>query len=121
MNHRWRLQAGIARAISAVHGHGVADLLDVVVEKMPLNGLDEEELERQERALERIAIVGKPNVGKSMLFNKLIGENRSIVDNAAGTTRDTILYKHVRGGKTYNFIDTAGLRRPDRERRVEQA
>ncbi|HPW59781.1 MAG TPA: ribosome biogenesis GTPase Der [Candidatus Rifleibacterium sp.] len=102
--------------ISAVHGHGVADLLDVVVEKMPVNRLDEEELERQERALERIAIVGKPNVGKSMLFNKLIGENRSIVDNAAGTTRDTILYKHVRGGKTYNFIDTAGLRRPDREK-----
>ncbi|MDD3146088.1 MAG: ribosome biogenesis GTPase Der [Candidatus Riflebacteria bacterium] len=102
--------------ISAVHGHGVADLLDVVVEKMPRNMLSEEDEQRQARELERIAIVGKPNVGKSMLFNKLIGESRSIVDNVAGTTRDTILFKFTRAGKTYNFIDTAGLRRPDRQK-----
>ena len=51
-----------------------------------------------------------------MLFNKLIGQDRSIVDNVEGTTRDTILYKHEYKGKTYNFIDTAGLRRPDREK-----
>ncbi len=99
--------------ISAVHGHGVADLLDTVVEKMPVNHTDEVE---PDKGLERIAIVGKPNVGKSMLFNRLIGHNRSIVDNVAGTTRDTILFKHIRDGKTYNFIDTAGLRRPDREK-----
>ncbi|NCB38383.1 MAG: ribosome biogenesis GTPase Der [Erysipelotrichia bacterium] len=103
--------------VSSVHGHGVADLLDEVVKDMPRNEVFEEEPERsKEKALERIAIVGKPNVGKSLLFNTLIGENRSIVDNVEGTTRDTILFKHVRGGKTYNFIDTAGLRRPDREK-----
>ncbi len=101
--------------VSAVHGHGVADLLDLLVKDMPVNFLSEEE-KLQEKALERIAIVGKPNVGKSMLFNKLIGESRSIVDNVAGTTRDTILFKFQRAGKTYNFIDTAGLRRPDREK-----
>lgn len=106
--------------ISSVHGHGVADLLDTVVADMPINDVAPEEDEelggRREKALERIAIVGKPNVGKSLLFNKLVGENRSIVDNVEGTTRDTILFKLNRGGKTYNFIDTAGLRRPDREK-----
>ncbi len=100
--------------VSAVHGHGVADLLDVIVKQMPVNDTGEEEKRGIE--LERIAIVGKPNVGKSMLFNRLIGQNRSIVDNVAGTTRDTILFKFQRGEKTYNFIDTAGLRRPDREK-----
>ncbi|NCB46719.1 ribosome biogenesis GTPase Der [bacterium] len=100
--------------ISAVHGHGVADLLDDIVRQIPQPADDQEE--NDDKKLERIAIVGKPNVGKSMLFNKLIGQDRSIVDNVEGTTRDTILYKHEYKGKTYNFIDTAGLRRPDREK-----
>lgn len=104
--------------ISAIHGHGVADLLDEVVKNMPVNNVDNDE---EDSELGRIAIVGKPNVGKSMLFNSLIGQNRSIVDNVEGTTRDTILFDCERNGKTYKFIDTAGLRRPDREKdSVEQ-
>ncbi|MBU1107441.1 MAG: ribosome biogenesis GTPase Der [Candidatus Riflebacteria bacterium] len=103
--------------ISCIHGHGVADFLDKLVEDMPRNDTFEETTEtRKDRALERIAIVGKPNVGKSSIFNSLLGENRSIVDNVPGTTRDTIQVKLSRSGKIYNFIDTAGLRRPDRDK-----
>lgn len=98
--------------ISAIHGHGVADLLDDIVKLMPVND-DLSGSDKEENNLERIAIVGKPNVGKSALFNTLIGQERSIVDNVEGTTRDTILYRLDRGGKRYSFIDTAGLRRPD--------
>jgi len=101
--------------ISAVHGHGVADLLDEIVSDMPVSE-SEEVLRPEEKALERIAIVGRPNVGKSSMFNYLIGQDRSIVDNVPGTTRDTILVKLDRNGRSYNFIDTAGLRRPDREK-----
>ncbi|MEW6711683.1 MAG: ribosome biogenesis GTPase Der [Candidatus Riflebacteria bacterium] len=110
----YELGLDVIYPISAVHGHGVADLLDVAVESFPRNWEGEEEDKRTN--LEQIAIVGKPNVGKSSLFNCLIGEDRSIVDNVPGTTRDTILKRFVREGKTYNFIDTAGLRRPDREK-----
>lgn len=104
--------------VSASHGHGVADLLDEVVADLPVNNEEEEKpgLRPKERALERIAIVGMPNVGKSSIFNTLIGQDRSIVDSVPGTTRDTILVKLNRNGKVYNFIDTAGLRRPDREK-----
>ncbi len=100
--------------ISAVHGHGVADLLDDAVMGFERNW-DGEEKDRRTN-LEQIALVGKPNVGKSSIFNCLIGEERSIVDNVPGTTRDTILKRFTRDGKAYNFIDTAGLRRPDREK-----
>ncbi|MGM0600474.1 MAG: ribosome biogenesis GTPase Der [Candidatus Rifleibacteriota bacterium] len=100
--------------VSAVHGHGAADLLDDVVENFEQNW-DGKEKSRHTN-LERIAIVGKPNVGKSSIFNKLTGEDRSIVDNVPGTTRDTILKRFIHNGKTYNFIDTAGLRRPDRSK-----
>lgn len=100
--------------ISAVHGHGVADLLDDAVAGFERNW-DGEEKDRRTN-LEQIAIVGKPNVGKSSIFNCLIGEDRSIVDNVPGTTRDTILKRFIRKGKPYNFIDTAGLRRPDRDK-----
>ncbi len=102
--------------ISAIHGHGVADMLDDLVEILPVNADPKnqaKEEDEDDKALERIAIVGKPNVGKSALFNALIGEDRSIVDNVEGTTRDTILYHLDREGKRYSFIDTAGLRRPD--------
>jgi GTP-binding protein len=100
--------------ISAVHGHGVADLLDDAVKGFDRNW-DCEEKDRRTN-LEQIALVGKPNVGKSSIFNYLIGEERSIVDNVPGTTRDTILKRFSHNGKTYNFIDTAGLRRPDRDK-----
>lgn len=103
--------------ISAMHGHGTADLLDDIVANFARNidpGQEEEKYETS--GLERIAIVGKPNVGKSSLFNLILGEDRSIVDDVPGTTRDTITVKHERAGKIYHFIDTAGLRRPDREK-----
>lgn len=101
--------------ISALHAHGVADMLDDIVKILPINDDPKDKIEEDEKdnGLERIAIVGKPNVGKSALFNTLIGENRSIVDNVEGTTRDTILFHLDRNGKRYSFIDTAGLRRPD--------
>ena len=101
--------------ISAIHGHGVADMLDDLVDILPVNAdpKNQPKEDKEEDGLERIAIVGKPNVGKSALFNTLIGQDRSIVDNVEGTTRDTILYHLDRNGKRYSFIDTAGLRRPD--------
>ncbi|NLI75425.1 MAG: ribosome biogenesis GTPase Der [Candidatus Riflebacteria bacterium] len=99
--------------VSAVHGHGVADLLDAVVEPLPREA---EVVEEQTDEPGRIAIVGRPNVGKSSLFNRLIGQERSIVDDAPGTTRDTIIYTIERHGRTYRFIDTAGMRRPARQK-----
>ncbi len=100
--------------VSALHGHGVADLLDVVVEPFPRESATTAETVDDDPG--RIAIVGKPNVGKSSLFNRLIGQDRSIVDDAPGTTRDTIVVSVERGGKSYRFIDTAGLRRPSRQK-----
>ena len=85
---------------------GIGDLLDAVVAYFPEKDKEEEEDERP-----RVAIVGKPNVGKSSLLNKLLGENRVIVSDIAGTTRDAIDTEIVHNGKEYVFIDTAGLRR----------
>ena len=92
--------------ISSVHGHGTGDLLDAVVAHFPEGSGDEEEDDRP-----RVAIVGKPNVGKSSIINKLLGENRVIVSDIAGTTRDAVDTEIVRNGTEYVFIDTAGLRR----------
>lgn len=105
-------------SISAVHGHGVADLLDDLVEcmqKITLEASSGDELS------EKIAIVGKPNVGKSSLFNRLTNSERSIVDDVPGTTRDSITVKVRVNDDIFNLIDTAGLRRPDRDKdSVEQ-
>ena len=91
---------------SAVHGHGTGDLLDWVLENIPEN--DEEE---EDSDVVKVAIVGKPNVGKSSLLNRILGEERVIVSNVAGTTRDAIdSYFENETGK-YCFIDTAGMRR----------
>ena len=91
---------------SAVHGHGTGDLLDWVLENIPA---DEEEEEEDD--IIKVAIVGKPNVGKSSLLNRILGEERVIVSNVAGTTRDAIdSYFENETGK-YCFIDTAGMRR----------
>ncbi len=91
---------------SAVHGHGTGDLLDWVLENIP----DTEDEEEDDDVIE-VAIVGKPNVGKSSLLNRILGEERVIVSNVAGTTRDAIdSYFENETGK-YCFIDTAGMRR----------
>ena len=91
---------------SAVHGHGTGDLLDWVLDNIP-----EDEGEEEDSDVIKVAIVGKPNVGKSSLLNRILGEERVIVSNVAGTTRDAIdSYFENESGK-YCFIDTAGMRR----------
>ena len=92
--------------VSAIHGHGTGDLLDWCLEQFP-----EEEEEEEESEVINVAIGGKPNVGKSSLLNRILGEERVIVSNVAGTTRDAIdSYFENETGK-YCFIDTAGMRR----------
>ena len=92
--------------VSAILGHGTGDLLDWCLEQFP-----EEEEEEEESEVINVAIVGKPNVGKSSLLNRILGEERVIVSNVAGTTRDAIdSYFENETGK-YCFIDTAGMRR----------
>ena len=91
---------------SAIHGHGTGDMLDWVLENIP-----EDNSEAEESDVIKVAIVGKPNVGKSSLTNQILGEERVIVSNIAGTTRDAIdSYFENETGK-YCFIDTAGMRR----------
>ena len=98
-------------ALSALHGHGTGDLLDLVVERLPGVG----PAEAGEEAI-RVAILGRPNVGKSSLLNALLGEERVIVSEVPGTTRDAIDTVLVRGGTTFVLVDTAGLRRKRRQR-----
>ncbi len=95
--------------VSAASRLGLGDMLDEVISHFPEKSGEEEEDERP-----RIAIVGKPNVGKSSIINKLLGEQRVIVSDIAGTTRDAIDTEIVHGGREYVFIDTAGLRRKSR-------
>ncbi|MCR5625530.1 MAG: ribosome biogenesis GTPase Der [Lachnospiraceae bacterium] len=102
----YNLGLGEPFPISAISKLGIGDMLDEVVSKFYERVNEEEEDERP-----RIAIIGKPNVGKSSLINKLIGEERVIVSDVAGTTRDAIDTVVKRDGKEYVFIDTAGLRR----------
>ena len=102
----YNLGLGDPVAVSAVHGHGTGDLLDACVAYFP----DEEEAEEESDVL-KVAIIGKPNVGKSSLLNQILGEERVIVSNVAGTTRDAIdSYFENESGK-FLFIDTAGMRR----------
>lgn len=102
----YNLGIGDPHPISAVNRLGLGDMLEEVVSHFPETAAEEAEDERP-----RIAIVGKPNVGKSSLINKLLGENRLIVSDIAGTTRDAVDTKISYNGKEYIFIDTAGLRR----------
>jgi GTP-binding protein len=92
--------------VSAVHGHGTGDLLDWCLENMP-----ETEAEEEDDGTIKVAIVGKPNVGKSSLLNRILGEERVIVSNVAGTTRDAIDSEFENETGKYIFIDTAGMRR----------
>ena len=101
------LGLGPPAAISAAHGDGVRELMDLVLEKFPVKDDAEEERNRHPR----IAVVGRPNVGKSTLVNSLVGEERVIAFGEPGTTRDPIEVPFERGGRRYTLIDTAGLRR----------
>lgn len=105
----YNLGIGDPHPISAVNRLGLGDMLEEVVSHFPESAGEEEEDERP-----RIAIVGKPNVGKSSLINKLLGENRLIVSDIAGTTRDAVDTEVKYNGKEYIFIDTAGLRRKNK-------
>ena len=96
--------------VSALHGRGAGDLLDLVLSRLP----DAAPVAAEEGAI-RIAVVGRPNVGKSSLVNRLLGQERMVVDSVAGTTRDAVDTRIKRGDTTYVLVDTAGLRR---ERRV---
>lgn len=105
----YNLGIGDPYPISAASRLGIGDMLDEVTKHFPEGAGDEEEDERP-----RIAIVGKPNVGKSSIVNKLLGKNRVIVSDIAGTTRDAIDTAIKYNGKEYVFIDTAGLRRKNK-------
>lgn len=103
----YNLGLGDPIAVSAVHGHGTGDLLDEVIKYFP----DTSEEDDDDEEIIKVAVIGKPNVGKSSLINRITGENRAIVSNIAGTTRDsTDTFIENSYGK-FNFIDTAGLRR----------
>ena len=102
----WNLGLGEPRFVSALHGRGSGDLLDHIVREMPeVGGAQTQDGYR------KIALIGRPNVGKSSLLNALAGENRSIVDEVAGTTRDPVDELIEFGGAVWRFIDTAGLRK----------
>ena len=105
----YNLGIGDPHPISAASRLGIGDMLDAVVENFREDQLVSEEDDRP-----RIAIVGKPNVGKSSIINKILGENRVIVSDIAGTTRDAVDTPVIHDGKEYVFIDTAGLRRKNK-------
>lgn len=105
----YNLGVGDPVPVSSVGKLGIGDMLDEVVKHFPESAAEDEEDERP-----RIAIVGKPNVGKSSIINKIVGESRVIVSDIAGTTRDAIDTDITYNGNEYVFIDTAGLRRKNK-------
>ena len=102
----WNLGLGEPRFVSALHGRGSGDLLDLLIQQMPEVGS-----QQVDDGFRRVALVGRPNVGKSSLLNILAGSARSLVDDAEGTTRDAVDELIEFGGSTWRFIDTAGIRR----------
>ena len=112
----YSLGLGDPIAVSAIHGHGTGDLLDECVRYFP-----EAEEEDEEPDYVKVAVIGKPNVGKSSLINRILGEKRLIVSNVAGTTRDAVdtLFENENG--KFMFIDTAGIRRKSKvDERIEK-
>lgn len=109
-----RLGLGQPQAISSAHGEGIAELMEHVLAGLP----DVSTLEASEEDGIRVAVVGRPNVGKSTLINRMLGEERVVVFDEAGTTRDSIYIPYERDGQRYVLIDTAGVRR---RARVEDA
>jgi GTP-binding protein len=113
----YRLGVSPLYSVSAEHGRGVGELMDEVIKALPPGPSEPERIEEGIR----VAIVGRPNVGKSSLLNKLIGRPRAIVDSTPGTTRDTLDTPLLREGRRYVFIDTAGIRRKSKiTERVEK-
>lgn len=112
----YNLGLGDPIPVSAVHGHGTGDLLDACVQHFPENGEEDEPDD-----VVKVAVIGKPNVGKSSLINRILGEERVIVSNVAGTTRDAVdSYFESETGK-YLFIDTAGMRKKSKvDDRIEK-
>lgn len=109
----WALGIGEPLAVSALHGRASGDLLDAMLKALPEEAPPE--LYGEAGGPRRVALVGRPNVGKSSLLNKLAGENRVVVDDVAGTTRDPVDELIELGGRTWRFVDTAGIRRRVRE------
>ncbi len=108
----WSLGLGEPHAVSAIHGRGSGDLLDALLAVLPSAPPDREPVSEGPH---RVALVGKPNVGKSSLLNQLAGSERVVVDSVAGTTVDPVDELVELGGSTWRFIDTAGIRRRVRE------
>jgi GTPase len=108
----WSLGIGEPHPVSAVHGRGSGDLLDAVLAALPDAPAERDAVARGPR---RVALLGRPNVGKSSFLNQLAGEQRAVVDDAAGTTRDPVDELVALGGETWRFVDTAGIRRRVRE------
>jgi ribosome-associated GTPase EngA len=108
----WSLGLGEPFVVSALHGRGSGDLLDVVLGALPEAPAERPDGEGGPR---RVALIGRPNVGKSSLLNKLAGEDRAVVDSVAGTTRDPVDELIELGGTIWRFVDTAGIRRRFRE------
>lgn len=104
----WSLGLGEPRAVSALHGRGSGDLLDAIMAALPTAPQDREQGSAGPR---RVALVGRPNVGKSSLLNRLAGDTRAVVDPVAGTTVDPVDSIVALGGQDWRFVDTAGLRR----------
>jgi GTPase len=108
----WSLGLGQPLPVSALHGRGSGELLDAILDALPQAPAERDEAAGGPR---RVALIGRPNVGKSSLLNKLAGAERVLVDTAAGTTRDPVDELIDLGGKTWRFVDTAGIRRRVRE------
>ena len=108
----WALGLGEPASVSALHGRGSGDLLDLILDALPDAPKDTADAEGGPR---RVALLGRPNVGKSSLLNKLAGHERALVDSVAGTTRDPVDELVELGGTTWRFVDTAGIRRRFRE------
>ncbi|MFY9926941.1 MAG: ribosome biogenesis GTPase Der [Streptosporangiaceae bacterium] len=107
----WSLGLGEPAPVSALHGRGSGDLLDLILDALPEAPREQD----SEGGPRRVALLGRPNVGKSSLLNKLAGHQRSLVDPVAGTTRDPVDELIELGGTTWRFVDTAGIRRRFRE------
>jgi GTP-binding protein len=112
----YRLGLGDPVPVSGLHGRGSGDLLDAVVDRLRATGVFDRPASPEE-AIPGVALIGRPNVGKSSLFNRILGEQRAIVDDRPGTTRDAVdTVVELPGGRTYRFVDTAGMRRKKAKR-----